>query len=1190
MGQGEIMDELEQPRRLKDYLLGTLPDEAVQSQIEERLMLDEEFAVRVSAAEDELIEQFLDGELSDTDADRFQKFFLAPPERRSQFRLTRDLRRVAVAKANVPSPQPTRSQSVRGLWTGWLRFSAAAAAILIAALGIWRFAIYESDADKGLDALRAAYRDQRPVEARITGLSNYAPYSETRGGNASVTDSAALDKANRYLLDATTDSGNAAAHQALAMYYLAGGDMDRAEREINAALEKAPNDARIQSDAAAISLEAAKRIRDDDARKMILLDESIRRLNQAIALDSKLREPRFNRAICLGLLLDTEEAKSAWREYIQLDPDSKWSEEARQNLDKLEHSTPRERSSTELESDFLAAFRSGDDASAGKLISENRELIRDKYLPVRLAMSFAVGPEDRRDELLRALEYSGEIELKLTGDPFAKEIAFFYRHVSKARLEMLSAASTEMRTGIEDCRNEKYEDALPRLKSARAKFEQAGDVSSANLARYFAGYATKNMPLPLDAARAEFSSIEEWAREHNFPWLRMTALHWVGQCLIDLKELSAARRTFEEALAIADRLGDSYGRQRNLITLAQLHSMCGQNDQALRYMYAALKDSDKPQTSLRQRYRNLFLSLPILSQAKLLGAVGPASMEAVKLADQLQNPIWMPQSRTFAGTAAAETGNLLEARTLFEESTAKASAIPAAATRDMVNALTKLKSGDVELGLKNFSTAEQLYSEAVRYYDSEGKFPLLREQAHQGLLLTYLRSGKPADQLEQQIASNIEQTDEYRDRIDGDMSLGFFDLRGNVYDVASEFEFDRGNIEKAYNYAEQSSSRSLLSQMRKGISDPRNVPGLKNASLDLSSIREGLPGNISLLQFSVFESKTIAWAISRDSFDAIPISISRHDLEGKVSAFARSIALNNSTDKTEASTAAAELYRLLIQPALTHLKVDHELCIIPSDVLFDVPFAALVAADGRPLIASFPLLTAPSANVFLESTRNASERSSHKAEAVLAVGNPAFPREKFERLPDLVDAEAEAAEIRQLYSGDSNLLRRGDATKSSFLRAIPMADVVHFAGHYIAMPGSPMSSFLLLAADGDDPSGSELSNLELQNTSIPRTRLMVFAACDSGIESYYRNEGMAGMARTVLAAQVPLVVASQWSVDSAATAKLMMRFHEMRQKEHMSTTFALRAAQLELFNDPTGRFSSPYYWAGFAVYGGHADF
>jgi CHAT domain-containing protein len=135
-----------------------------------------------------------------------------------------------------------------------------------------------------------------------------------------------------------------------------------------------------------------------------------------------------------------------------------------------------------------------------------------------------------------------------------------------------------------------------------------------------------------------------------------------------------------------------------------------------------------------------------------------------------------------------------------------------------------------------------------------------------------------------------------------------------------------------------------------------------------------------------------------------------------------------------------------------------------------------------------------------------------------------------------------------------------------------------------------MSSFLLLASDGDDPAKSELSNLELQKMSLPRTKLMVFAACDSGIESYYRSEGMAGMSRTMLAAKVPLIVASQWNVDSAATARLMARFHEARRKEHLSTTAALRAAQLELINDPTGRFRSPYYWAAFAVYGGHADF
>jgi CHAT domain-containing protein len=101
---------------------------------------------------------------------------------------------------------------------------------------------------------------------------------------------------------------------------------------------------------------------------------------------------------------------------------------------------------------------------------------------------------------------------------------------------------------------------------------------------------------------------------------------------------------------------------------------------------------------------------------------------------------------------------------------------------------------------------------------------------------------------------------------------------------------------------------------------------------------------------------------------------------------------------------------------------------------------------------------------------------------------------------------------------------------------------------------------------------------------------MVLAACRSGIENYYNAEGMAGMSRTMLAARVPLVVASQWNIDSAATAVLMKRFHELRVRDGIATTAALRKAQLELLNDPTGRFSSPYYWAGFAAYGGHAEF
>ena len=313
------------------------------------------------------------------------------------------------------------------------------------------------------------------------------------------------------------------------------------------------------------------------------------------------------------------------------------------------------------------------------------------------------------------------------------------------------------------------------------------------------------------------------------------------------------------------------------------------------------------------------------------------------------------------------------------------------------------------------------------------------------------------------------------------------------------------------------------------------------------------------------------------------------NLQDRVAEYADLISQPSSADDAETKKAGSELYRLVIEPIRPYLHADEEICFIPSKMLFDLAFGALPTPDGRPLIESFRLLYAPSANVFVLATRSAAGRTIDQNESILAVGNPSFVREKFDDLPYLPESENEVAEVSKLYPRWQTMIR-GDATKDAFLKSITGAEVVHFSGHHVVVPGSPMSSYLLLAADGDDQARSELSNLELSRVSLERTKLIVLAACRSGVETYSRSEGMAGMARTVLAAQVPLVVASQWDVDSEATATLMTRFHMLRRTQHLSTTAALRAAQLELLNDPTGRFSSPYYWAGFSVYGGHAEF
>jgi CHAT domain-containing protein len=65
------------------------------------------------------------------------------------------------------------------------------------------------------------------------------------------------------------------------------------------------------------------------------------------------------------------------------------------------------------------------------------------------------------------------------------------------------------------------------------------------------------------------------------------------------------------------------------------------------------------------------------------------------------------------------------------------------------------------------------------------------------------------------------------------------------------------------------------------------------------------------------------------------------------------------------------------------------------------------------------------------------------------------------------------------------------------------------------------------------------------------------------------------------------MVASQWKVDSASTATLMINFHKLlkgRLADDASTKAdALRLAALDLMKNP--RYRHPFFWASFAMIG-----
>lgn len=363
---------------IKQYLLGEATQESRLREIEERLLTDESFYEEVLASEDELIDEYLDGSLTSREREEFEAHFLCTAERRRKLKFARSLRRyvagTAAAEASNATVETQERSARRERSSPWSKFfgfylPAAASVVLILGLAfvVWRVYFRETDADKGLLALNAAYRDQRPIETRVSALKDYAPFVVTRGDEQVKVDALSRERAERLLLDAAQDNPGPAAQHALGQFYLTGGQPDRAAEQFESALKAEPNDARLHSDLGAARIEMAKsmRARDEGGEDLRQLALAIEHLNRALALDADLHEALFNRALCHEHMNLSPQAEEDWRTYLEKDPASPWAEEARRKLKLLEEQQKRSaRDSGQLLRDFVEAYEAGNEDAA----------------------------------------------------------------------------------------------------------------------------------------------------------------------------------------------------------------------------------------------------------------------------------------------------------------------------------------------------------------------------------------------------------------------------------------------------------------------------------------------------------------------------------------------------------------------------------------------------------------------------------------------------------------------------------------------------------------------------------------------------------------------------------------------------------------------------------------------------------
>ena len=311
---------------IRKYLLNKLTPSKQQA-VELQLLSDDSFADELEIVEDELIDEYLKGELSRRERASFQKYFLAHETRRRKLQASEALNR-HLEKIS-PKPTPTKFEFFTSFFLS-PSFAVAASSIGVAVVGVvvWYSLFTQSNLQKGLLALNDAYRQERPVEARVADLT-YAPYSVTRGEPTKV-NTLERSRAESLLGEAFSENPNADTHHALGQLYLLQRQPDKAIEHLEQAKRADPNNPSIYADLGAAYLEKGKLGAPEFFRF------SLENLQRALELNPNLHEALFNRALVHQYQDLNDQAEADWRAYLERDSSSQWATEARHNLRLLE--------------------------------------------------------------------------------------------------------------------------------------------------------------------------------------------------------------------------------------------------------------------------------------------------------------------------------------------------------------------------------------------------------------------------------------------------------------------------------------------------------------------------------------------------------------------------------------------------------------------------------------------------------------------------------------------------------------------------------------------------------------------------------------------------------------------------------------------------------------------------------------
>ncbi len=364
--------------------------------------------------------------------------------------------------------------------------------------------------------------------------------------------------------------------------------------------------------------------------------------------------------------------------------------------------------------------------------------------------------------------------------------------------------------------------------------------------------------------------------------------------------------------------------------------------------------------------------------------------------------------------------------------------------------------------------------------------------------------------------------------------------------------FYREAIQRAADRGDLAAALSLAQRMRGA---PPQLPLLDEHSL--------------LLSYVVHERRTLLLSSFRGELRVADIGLTHAELQEAVSAALLLIAAREHADRGALEHRLAQLYRQLIAPAWRH--GSQRVYLQTDGPLHALPFGALIvdAGTGRYLIEETALLRADRMH---EATAPATPTPS----ALWVLGDPGASVAPAPRTAGrLGGASREARAVAELYPQAALLI--GDEAREAALRALPAHADVHIAAHMLRHPLDDKRSMIALApGEGED---GWLHDDEVARYAGQRT-LVVLSGCASQ-RGTLASGGPLSMARAWHRAGAHSVLATLWPVPDAATASMMLAFHQARQQQP-DVSIALASAQrdwLARHRQPDWRTRAELWWS-----------